>query len=183
MKVAIFGGSFDPPHKAHEMIIKKTINTLNIDKLFVVPTFLNPFKKNSFAPAKIRYKWMQKILQKYPKTKLINFELRQNRPTPTIKTVKYIKSRYHVDKIYLIIGADNLKHLHKWRDFKELKKLVEFVIVTRDSIKVPKNLKKIVINDNISSTKLRDNLEYKYLPKTIANEVMKFYESKSREYN
>lgn len=179
MRVAIFGGSFDPPHIAHENIIKKALKELNIKMLFVVPTFLNPFKNNSFAPATQRYKWVKKLLQRYKKAQIINFELKQKRPTPTIESIKYIKNRYHVKKIYLIIGADNLKNLHKWQDYQKLKKMVEFVIITRDNIKVPKHLKKIVINDNISSTNLRDNLKYRYLPKTIANEVMNFYGSKN----
>lgn len=46
MRVAIFGGSFDPPHIGHEKIIQKALEKLDIDVLFVVPTYLNPFKKN-----------------------------------------------------------------------------------------------------------------------------------------
>ena len=52
MNVAIYGGSFDPPHIGHEEIIKQALKTLDIEQLFVVPTYLNPFKNRFFAPAK-----------------------------------------------------------------------------------------------------------------------------------
>ena len=48
MRVAIFGGSFDPPHIGHEEIIKQSLAKLDIEALFVVPTFLNPFKDDFF---------------------------------------------------------------------------------------------------------------------------------------
>ena len=49
--VAIFGGSFDPPHKGHQRIVEKATEVLDIDKLIVVPAYLNPFKTSSLANA------------------------------------------------------------------------------------------------------------------------------------
>ncbi|HHE07967.1 MAG TPA: ribosome silencing factor RsfS, partial [Chlorobaculum parvum] len=45
MKVAIFGGSFDPPHMGHQGIVQRAVEVLDIDKLIVLPAFLNPFKR------------------------------------------------------------------------------------------------------------------------------------------
>ncbi len=184
MDVAVFGGSFDPPHIGHEEIIKESLKQLDIEVLFVVPTFLNPFKTSSFAPTKIRYNWMKKLLSNYPKTKIIDYEIKQNRPVPTIETVKHLKINYNLNKIYLIIGADNIPTLHKWKDYEELQKLVHFVIAPRDNQILPKNLQKLDIHVNISSTKLREKM-YKlhynavllkeYLPNSIADEVIKYY--------
>jgi nicotinate-nucleotide adenylyltransferase len=179
MNIAIFGGSFDPPHIGHEEIIKTALAKLDIDILFVVPTFLNPFKKTFFAPAKKRYKWIKKLLLSYPKAKVLDYEIKQNHPVPTIQTVKYLLKNFDIDKIYLIIGADNLPKLDKWKDFKELQKLVHFVVASRDKEFIPKDLQKLDIHVSISSTKLRDKIEKKYLPKTIADEVMEYYEQKS----
>jgi nicotinate-nucleotide adenylyltransferase len=52
IKVAIFGGSFDPPHKGHQNIVQRALETLEIDKLIILPAYLNPFKQNSLASAK-----------------------------------------------------------------------------------------------------------------------------------
>ena len=175
MKAAVFGGSFDPPHIGHEEIIKKALQNLDIEVLFVVPTYLNPFKKKFFASEKLRLKWVKKLLSSYPKTKIITYEVEKKRSVPTIETIKYLKSNYDLDKIYLIIGADNLKSLNRWQDYEELKKLVRFVVASRDDISVPDHLQKLQINANISSTELRSDPKIEFLPKSIANEVVEYY--------
>ncbi len=175
MKAAIFGGSFDPPHIGHEEIIKKALEKLDIDVLFVVPTYLNPFKKNFFAPPNLRYKWVKKLLLPFKKAKLIDYELQKGHPVPTIETVKYLKKKYNLDKIYLIIGADNLPDLPKWKEYGKLKEMVEFVIATRDKRAIPKKLQKLKVNANISSTMLREHLKKEYLPASLAEEIIDYY--------
>ncbi|MCH9814420.1 MAG: nicotinate (nicotinamide) nucleotide adenylyltransferase [Epsilonproteobacteria bacterium] len=176
MNIALFGGSFDPPHIGHEAIIREALQNLDIDTLFVVPTFLNPFKKSSFASAEKRYKWIQKLLRSYPKAEVLDFEIKKNRPVPTIETIKYLKKKYDIHKIYLIIGADNLPQLKTWKSFDTLSQLVEFIIATREGEKIPENLQKLDIHVTISSTKLREELKQEFLPKSIADEVITYYE-------
>jgi len=183
MKVAIYGGSFDPPHIGHEEIIQKALQNLDIEALFVVPTYLNPFKKTFFASEKLRFQWVKKLLLPYPKAKIISYEVEKKRSVPTIETIKYLKSIYDLDKIYLIIGADNLKSLDQWKEYDELKKLVHFVVATRDEISIPNDLQKLQINANISSTELRSDPKFKFLPKSIADEVVKYYKKRSKMNN
>ncbi len=180
MKAAIFGGSFDPPHKGHEQIIQEALKKLDIEMLFIVPTYLNPFKETFFAPPHLRYKWVKKLLLPYKNVKIIDYEMKQNRPVSTIETIEYINKKYHPEKLYLIIGADNLKSLKKWQDYERLKKDVEFVIATRGEIKIPKNLKKLEVNANISSTDLREKPDIKALPESIADEILKYYKLKEQ---
>ena len=176
MKVAIFGGSFDPPHIGHEQTINQALLKLDIDLLLVIPTFLNPFKEKFFTPASIRMQWMQKLVKKYSKVKILDYEIMQNRAVSSIETVEYIIDLYKPSKIYLIIGADNLEKLPHWNKYERLKDLVEFVIASRDDIKIPINLKKLNINVSISSTNLRDKLDKKYLPAIIADEIIDYRE-------
>ncbi|HHD77670.1 MAG TPA: nicotinate (nicotinamide) nucleotide adenylyltransferase, partial [Campylobacteraceae bacterium] len=164
MKIAIFGGSFDPPHTGHEQIIEKSLAKLDIDALFVVPTYLNPFKKKFFAPPDLRYRWVKKLLLPYPRAKALDYELRQNRPVATIETVRYLRKRYHPQKIYLIIGADNLPDLPRWKAYRKLKKMVTFVVATRKGVAIPQNLQKLEVNANISSTELRKKIKREMLP-------------------
>jgi len=174
MKIAIFGGSFDPVHIGHIKIIKEAIKSLDIDLLFVVPAFLNPFKKSFFAPPKLRLKWLKKALMQFKKVKICDFEIKKNRPTYTIDTIKYLKKRYRPSKIYLIIGADNLDTLSKWHNFKKLKNMVEFVIANRDRVR-SKKYKRLNIDIKISSTKLRKKPIKRFLPKIVANDIVRFY--------
>ncbi len=181
MKIAIFGGSFDPPHIGHRQIIQKALQKLDIDTLFVVPTYLNPFKENFFAPPHLRYKWVKKLLLPYKKVKVLDYEIKKNRPVSTYETLSYIQKKYNPKKIYIIIGADNIKSLKKWKNYRKLEKKVEFIVATRKNIKIPANLKKLEVNANISSTDLREKPDIKALPKSIANKILKYYKSKKQK--
>lgn len=177
MKIALFGGSFDPPHLAHELIVKNALNKLDIDKIIIMPTFLNPFKENFSAKPKLRLAWLEKIFKNESKVELSDFEIKQKRKVASIESVNYLKKIYNIEKIYLIIGADNYQNIYKWKNFDELKKQVEFVVALRDEIKLPKNIEKIIINEKISSTYIRDKEDYAKISPLIKDEVKKFYSS------
>ena len=175
INIALFGGSFDPPHIGHEMIVKSALKELDIDKLFVVPTYLNPFKESFHTPAHIRYKWLKKLFKNTPKVEVSDYEILQERAVATIETVEYFYKILDIDKFYLIIGDDNLENLHKWKEYERLKELVTFVIATRYKKEYPKNLKILNISANISSTKLREKLDTKYLPASISKDIIIYY--------
>ncbi|QKF64163.1 nicotinate (nicotinamide) nucleotide adenylyltransferase [Campylobacter corcagiensis] len=175
MNIALFGGSFDPPHLGHTKIVEISLTSLDIDKLFIIPTYINPFKSGFFAPPNLRLKWLKKLFENLDKVEICDYEIRQNRPVATIETVRYLKEIYKPNTVYLIIGADNLKDLKKWQNYPELESLVEFVVASRDGEFIPKDLKKLNINANISSTKFRNNLNLKYIPKPLQSEVLDFY--------
>ena len=158
MVVAVFGGSFDPFHEGHFQVIKEALKTLDLDKLFVIPTYLNPFKSSFFLSETVRFQKVKKALAGFEKVEVLDFEISQKRQVTTYETISYLKIKYDLDKIYFIIGADNLKSLKKWHNYNELEKLVEFVVAKRDGIKVPENYKTLDIKVDISSTKLRRDM-------------------------
>ena len=180
MKIAVFGGSFDPVHIGHIKIINEVLKKIDVNKIIVVPTFLNPFKSHFVAPPKLRVKWLKKALNSYKNIEITLFEIKNQRPTYMIETIHYLKKRYNPSKIYLIIGADNIKDLHKWHNFKKLKKEVKFVIAQRKGIKIPLKFKILNINIPISATQLRKKPIKKFLPKIIANEIIKYYKTFSK---
>lgn len=180
MKIALFGGSFDPPHVGHKKIIKKAAKKLDVDKVFVNVAYLNPFKSSSCADAKTRLSWMQKICSNIDKAEVLDYEVSQNRPVATLETVLYLYKKYKIDELFLIVGADNLSSLHTWHRFKKLSKLVSFIVVTRGNTKV-KKYKKLKVDIDISSTRQRERLSKKYIPKEIQKEVQKAYGYKSRK--
>lgn len=175
MRVAVFGGSFDPPHIGHDMIVKKALSSLDIELLFITPTWLNPFKQGFFAPPKQRLKWVKALWQDLEKVQICEFELDSKRPTPTIETINYLYANFPIKKCFLIVGADNLQSLEKWQNYEELRKKVEIVVALRDGIKIPQSLKKLQINANISSSKLRENLDFKSISPKILGSVREFY--------
>ena len=188
MNIAIFGGSFDPLHIGHEMIINKLSHLEYINKLIVVPTYLNPFKKSYLINPKDRYEILTHMYDVNPEILISDFEIKRNEATPSIITVEHFKSLYKAKKIYLVIGADNLKSLHLWDSFEKLKTLVEFIVVNRDGYEVKNDIiqfKTINMNIDISSTSLRDTLDIKYIPKKIqqkVNDIWNKESTKSKKY-
>ena len=86
-------------------------------------------------------------------------------------------------KLYIVVGADNLAELHKWRDFGELQKLAEFVVLTRPGYEIPRqwaDLRRIEVAVDASSSGFRRDFKGEIPPK-IAAEVIKFYKRKDMQ--
>ncbi|BAF70600.1 nicotinate (nicotinamide) nucleotide adenylyltransferase [Nitratiruptor sp. SB155-2] len=177
MKIAIFGGSFDPPHKGHIAIVKRALEELDIDYVIIVPTYLNPFKTSFQASPSLRLRWLRKIFLPYNRVKICDYEVRKGRPTYAIETVEFLRRKYAPKKLYYIIGSDNLPTLHKWHKYQKLSHLVQFVVATRKGYKVPKKYKMIEVHEDISSTELRIHPKKRYLPPIVAEEIIRFYRS------
>ena len=178
MKIAIFGGSFDPPHIGHEAIAKQALVQLDINELFVIPNFLNPFKKKTFLNGQNRLNLLKKVFQNESKIIVDDYEIIQNKAVYSIQTVNYLKKKYNPAQIYLIIGTDNLEKLHLWHNFEELNKTVTFVIANRNGF-LNKNYAKMQtlnVDVDISSTKLRDTLDLNFNPHIIQEDVKHFWQ-------
>jgi len=179
--IALFGGSFDPPHIGHEAIVKAVSGFKDIEKVVIMPTFLNPFKTVSHAPPSLRLKWLKKVFSEYKNVEINSYEIEQNKKVPTIQTVLYLLEKYK--KIYLVIGADNLSYFHKWDRFEELCKIVTIIVATRNNFTIDKGFLKLEVNENISSTSLRKNIDKKYLNLKCAKEIEKFYKEQNANKN
>lgn len=178
MKIAIFGGSFDPVHLGHEKVVNTALNTLDIDKLIILPTYISLFKDNYAADPELRLKWLKKIFCESEKLLISDYEISQNDPVPSYKSVMYFKNLLNPSLIYFIIGADHLKTLHKWHNFDELSKNVIFVIASRDNIFIPSDYLRLEINEDISSSFIRDNLILEKVNPKIKDEVKEFYKGR-----
>jgi nicotinate-nucleotide adenylyltransferase len=174
VRIAIFGGSFDPLHIAHLAIVDNALNELDIDKLIIVPTYLNPFKNSFYLDPKTRFELLKKVFHKFGKVEVSDYEINQQKPSYSFNTVNYLKNLYNPSKIYLIIGEDNIEDLNKWYKYDELKELVEFVVASRAGFETKKanEFKSLDININISSTQLRDKIDLDYIPIEIKDDIL-----------
>lgn len=156
--IALFGGSFDPPHIGHKSVVEEALKVLDITMLLVVPTFLNPFKRDSHFPAEERLRLTKEMFVGFDKVSVESFEINQGKATPTFKTVTHFQKAFRVD--YVIIGADNLKSINKWYNFKYLNQHITWVIATRRGYRLDTSqlraFKIIEIDVDISSTEIRN---------------------------
>jgi len=174
MNIALYGGSFDPPHLGHVHVVHAALETLGIDKIIVVPAFVNPFKSGAHAPAELRLKWLQEIFKDDKNVEVSDIEVSQNRAVRTVETVTQFANT--CEKIYFIIGADNLATLQQWHRFDELNSLVTWVVATRDKIEIEDGYIQLAVDQPFSSSELREELNDEHLPKKVAESIKTYYE-------
>lgn len=136
-----------------------------VDLVIILPTFLNPLKNKTLFSSKVRFKWLELLTQNMPKIIVSDYEIKQNKPNYTIDSILHFKYIYKPNKIFLVIGADNLESLAKWHNAKQIKKEVDFIIASRDNININEMLSKLDINaitlkieQNCSSSDIRKYL-------------------------
>ena len=153
MKLALYGGSFDPPHAGHIAVITRALEALPIDRLIVVPASRNPFKPRVVAEGEIRIEWLKEILKPFERVEVSDFEVSQHRSVYTIETVRHFLPM--CDELYLIIGADNLETLSSWYRFDELDRAVRWVVASRGGVEIPPKMIRLDVDVPISSTEFR----------------------------
>lgn len=171
MKIGIFGGSFNPPHKMHIDIALNLINKKYVDKVIYVPTG-NQYKyKNNLVQDKYRYEMLKIIANKHSNIDVSDYELKKH-IVYTWETLDYFKKKYPNDKIYFICGADNLSYIDKWKNGLDILKNNKIIVIKRNTDNIDKILKKynkfkdnIIVSDieekDISSTQIRKCLKEK----------------------
>jgi len=171
--IAIFGGSFDPPHKGHQLVVEKAIENLHIDKLLVVPAYLNPFKASTLADAHMRLSWCHTLFDSMDLVEVADYEIKEGKSTVTSQTVKHFNQAYDVK--YLIIGSDNLSTLTKWHAFEWLNETITWVIATRGNHHLDtEGLKKwelLPMEALISSTQIREEKDLQFIDTKIKKSV------------
>lgn len=133
MKIGIYGGSFNPVHFGHISIARRAIEELSLDKLLVIPANVSPFKvgKSDCSHLWNRVDRVVAAFADVEKAEVDLREIKRGGVSYTIDTVREIVSELGEDasleRLYYIIGEDSLEGLERWKDYDELKKLVEFV--------------------------------------------------------
>jgi len=180
LKIAVFGGSFDPVHIAHQVIVEVALKNLDIDKLIVVPTYLSPFKSSFYLEPEIRFELLKKVFANFKNVSICDYEIKRDKISYTYDTVSYIKSTYKPSKLYFIIGEDNVTNLHKWYKIEELKRELEFVVASRVGFNRNINDFKILnIDIDISSTNLREQFNLDLIPKVIQKDILNLQKARN----
>jgi nicotinate-nucleotide adenylyltransferase len=173
IKVALFGGSFDPPHKGHQSIVNRALESLDIERLIIIPAFLNPFKTTSLASARQRLDWCRELFGNDPSIVVSDYEISQGRPVYTSESLRHFQTLYDVK--YLIIGADNLPTIDKWHAFEWLDSQIIWAVATRDGHEVDCSRLRVCeildIDIDISSTHIRRHGDLSGVDETIAHTV------------
>lgn len=123
MRIAVYSGSFNPLHIGHKAIMEYLTSEKKFDWVYLIVSPKNPLKSNISADSgEARFNAAVEALGRHPElnVKVDDIELKMPPPHYTIKTLDALKRREPDNEFTLIIGADNLSSIHRWRDFPRI---------------------------------------------------------------
>ena len=132
-KVALFGGSFDPPHQGLALVAKAALRALGVDYVWWLVSPQNPLKNHQPEPLQTRLAHVQRMVGALPEARrfIVTDEEAQLNTRFAIDTVRALKAAYpHVDFIWLI-GADNLAQMHRWKNWQDMMAEIPMAVYPR----------------------------------------------------
>jgi nicotinate-nucleotide adenylyltransferase len=119
-KVGLFFGTFNPIHIGHLVIANHFVEFSNLDEVWFVVTPRSPFKaKKSLLDNHHRYQLVYEAIREYPKLKVSDIEFNLTQPNYTVNTLVQLEEKYGNEyQFTLLMGEDNLKNFHKWKNYE-----------------------------------------------------------------
>ena len=167
MRIAIYGGSFNPIHIGHEKIVDYVLDNLNMDKIIIIPVGIPSHRENNLEQSDTRLKICKEIFKGNKKIEVSDIEIKSEGKSYTYDTLLKLMDLYgENNEFFEIIGEDSLKSLKTWKNYEELLKICKFIVFRRKddkNIQIDEeflNNKNIIILENeyydISSTEIRN---------------------------
>ncbi len=132
MRIAIFGGTFNPIHNGHLNVIENVLKELEPAKLILMPTHIPPHKAvKDLASDEARLEMCQLVASLYENVEVSDFELKSEGKSYTVTTMEHLKSSYPDDDLYFVMGSDMLNTFLSWVKPDRIMKLCTLVCVCR----------------------------------------------------
>ena len=130
MKLAFYGGTFNPPHNGHKMIIEEC--ACLFDKLLIFPNNISPDKKQELLISNKHRINMLKMIINHKNVFIDEFELLSENISYTYYTIQYLLKKYSNDDITMIIGKDQLLNLKNWYKYEYILKNINILCYDRN---------------------------------------------------
>lgn len=128
MNIAIYGGTFNPPHKTHINIAKQAKLQFGIDKLIVMPCGIPPHKKCEINKS-TRLELCKLAFGSF--AEVSDYEIQKKTASYTVETLRHFKQLYPNDNLFLVMGRDSLRNLPNWYCPKEICQLATLIVAGR----------------------------------------------------
>jgi nicotinate-nucleotide adenylyltransferase len=184
MKIGLYFGTFNPIHVGHLIIANHLVENSDLDQIWFVVTPLSPFKKKSNLLANHhRLEMVYMATEHYDKLKPSDIEFGLPEPNYTVFTLANLEEKYPKYDFSLLMGEDNLKSFHKWKNYEAILENYNLYVYPRisegivehqfkDHSKIHKVAAPIV---EISSTMIRKGIqEHKNVSPLLDAQVFKF---------
>jgi len=166
-RVGLFGGTFDPIHRAHLEVARQSLLQMDLDKVILIPSKHPPHKdEEGLTGAELRYRMVELAIEDREAMEVSCVEIEREGPSYTVDTLKEMDKIY--DEIMFIVGADNLINIKTWKKPEELLRMCPFVVAPRggvlkedfqEEIFTGKDLRFLNMSEiSLSSTEIRERI-------------------------
>jgi nicotinate-nucleotide adenylyltransferase len=164
MRLAIFGGTFDPVHRAHVEVAVGAAERFELDQVWLIPNHQPPHKGGqTIAAYEHRLRMVQEAVAGHPRLRASDLE-REARRSYSIETIEAVR-RLHPEArpLYFLIGADAFNDVGTWHRWREVVESVEFLVVSRPGflVQAPEGARRMLVEGfdfDLSSSGIRQAL-------------------------
>lgn len=132
-RVGMFGGAFDPPHRAHVALARAAVQQLALDRLYVFPTGDAWHKARTLSPAGDRLAMARLAFAAVPAVQVDDRELRRSGPTYSVDTLRELQAGHPGAQLHLLMGEDQAAGFTRWHAWEEIARLAVLCVAARGS--------------------------------------------------
>ena len=193
MRVLMYGGAFNPPHKGHMLLLEEAIKAVKPDRTLVVPSDVSPHKRTQYTPFRDRANMARCFKECGDNVVISEIEKAKNKKKSyTVKTLRRLEKRFPEAELFLVIGSDMLFTFRQWHQWRRILSMCTLVIAARDDESIDKlenvladlskdGAKGMILRTkpiDISSTELRNMIMggkdcKEYLPQSVSSYILK----------
>lgn len=153
--VAVYGGSFNPPHNAHVMVAQHLSREPSIDAVWIVPTFQHAFDK-SLVDFTHRVRMCELAFASIDKAQVLEIESELGGRSLMVRTLEALTQRHPDVQLRLVIGSDLVDELNRWTEPERIRSLAPLWIVQREGSTTPTAQGPVF--PAVSSTEIREHV-------------------------
>ncbi len=131
LRVGVFGGAFDPPHRGHRLLAEAALTQLQLDVLHILPTGQAWHKTRPLTPAEHRLALCGLAFGDLRPVRIDPREIQRSGPSYTVETLGEIAREYPGARLFLLMGADQLLAFKRWVRWPEVLDLATLVVAAR----------------------------------------------------
>jgi nicotinate-nucleotide adenylyltransferase len=130
-RLGLFGGAFDPPHRAHVLLAEAAVRQLQLDELLVCPTGNAYHKARDLTPARHRVEMALIAFGHVPHALVDEREIRRAGPSYTVDTLRELRSEQQAAELFLLMGEDQAAAFTGWREWRAIAELATICVAQR----------------------------------------------------
>jgi nicotinate-nucleotide adenylyltransferase len=183
MRLAIFGGTFDPVHNAHLAVAREAADRFHLDRVLLIPAGRPPHKGGARAPYEHRVRMAEIAAAGDPRLSVSRLEEGTSR-SYSIDTIEKVRAELAPgDELFFIIGADAFAEIQTWRRWRDVAAAVNFIVVSRPNAQYAPPAEVTfdrldTLNLDVSSSGIRRALAAGERPKTLPPAVLAYIETR-----